>query len=228
MGKRRLINNARSGQSDADKATRPSRPVSGGGTRKKRRGVAPLTNVRIERVALSAINPAAYNPRKDLQPGDPEYEKLARSVDEFGLVEPLVWNKRTGNLVGGHQRLKVLAARGVTGVHVSVVDLPPARERALNVALNKIAGDWDTDRLATLLGELRQDETIDETLTGFDQLEIAAMLAEVNAGEQEPDTSPQLGALQYRLVVECRDEQHQRELLMRLEKQGFKCQVLIS
>jgi hypothetical protein len=60
----------------------------------------------LERISVARINPAPYNPRKNLQPGDPEYEKLARSIDEFGCVEPLVWNKRSGHLVGGHQLSK--------------------------------------------------------------------------------------------------------------------------
>lgn len=62
----------------------------------------------IREVPVEKLNPAAYNPRKDLKPGDPEYEKLKRSLDTFGCVEPIVWNERTGNVVGGHQRLKVL------------------------------------------------------------------------------------------------------------------------
>jgi len=59
-------------------------------------------------IAIKDINPAPYNPRKDLRPGDPEYENIKQSILEFDMVEPLVWNKQTGNLVGGHQRLKVL------------------------------------------------------------------------------------------------------------------------
>ena len=67
----------------------------------------------IQKIPISQSQPATYNPRKDLKPGDPEYEKVKRSIQEFDLVEPLVWNKRTGNLVGGHQRLKVLQEMGV-------------------------------------------------------------------------------------------------------------------
>ena len=81
--------------------------------------------MRIEKVTVGEINPAVYNPRKDLEPGDPEYEKLRHSMEEFDCVEPLVWNERTGNLVGGHQRLKVLVARGDQEVLCSVGDLPP-------------------------------------------------------------------------------------------------------
>jgi len=62
----------------------------------------------IRRISLLKINPAPYNPRKDLKPGDPEYEKLKRSMDEFGIADPLVWNERTGNLIGGHQRYKII------------------------------------------------------------------------------------------------------------------------
>ena len=68
----------------------------------------PIKYVQVAMIPVAKIKTAKYNPRKDLQPGDPEYEKLKASLQEFGVVDPLVWNKRTGNLVGGHQRLKVL------------------------------------------------------------------------------------------------------------------------
>ncbi|EAG8971673.1 TPA: ParB N-terminal domain-containing protein, partial [Listeria monocytogenes] len=62
----------------------------------------------IQEIEVSKINPAAYNPRIDLMPGDLEYEKLKKSIEEFGYIDPLIWNERTGNLVGGHQRYKIL------------------------------------------------------------------------------------------------------------------------
>ena len=133
----------------------------------------------LERISVARINPAPYNPRKDLQPGDPEYEKLARSISEFGCVEPLVWNRRSGNLVGGHQRFKILIARGDKDVDVSVVDLAPEREKALNIALNKISGEWDPQRLAELLDELIHIPDFDIKLTGFDVPDANALIAEV-------------------------------------------------
>ena len=102
----------------------------------------------IEKVAVEKLQAAAYNPRKALMPGDAEYEKLKRSITEFGYVEPVIWNKRTGNVVGGHQRLTVLKHLGFTEVDCVVVDLDDKREKALNVALNKIQGEWDKDKLA--------------------------------------------------------------------------------
>ena len=115
--------------------------------------------------------PADYNPRKDLQPGDAEYEKLKRSIEEFGYVEPVIWNKKTKRVVGGHQRLKVLIASGITEVDCVVVNFSEEKEKALNVALNKISGAWDTDKLALLITDL-QGSDFDVTLTGFDPEEL--------------------------------------------------------
>ena len=99
--------------------------------------------MQIEKISISKLNPAKYNPRKDLKPGDAEYEKLKRSIEEFGYIEPIIWNKKTGNVVGGHQRLKILKSMGCTEVECVVLDLDSNKEKALNVALNKIGGEFD-------------------------------------------------------------------------------------
>jgi ParB-like chromosome segregation protein Spo0J len=82
---------------------------------------------------LADLKPAPYNPRQSLRPADRRYRKLAASLREFGLVEPLIWNELTGHVVGGHARLAILTEMGVTDVPVSVVRLTPEREKALNV-----------------------------------------------------------------------------------------------
>ena len=125
----------------------------------------------IEKKNTVDLLPADYNPRKDLKPGDPEYEKLKRSIEQFGYVEPVIWNKTTGRVVGGHQRLKVLIDMGHTEVDCVVVELSEEKEKALNVALNKISGDWDKDKLALLISDL-QGTDLDVSLTGFDPAEI--------------------------------------------------------
>ncbi len=140
--------------------------------------------VRMMRVPISKIRPAAWNPREDLQPNDLRYMALARSIDRFGFVEPLVWNRRTGNLVGGHQRLKILAARGEKSADVSVVDLSPTEEKALNAALNKIEGEWDLPKLGDILKELKALPDFDETLTGFDAGEIDKLLRDLTPHEE--------------------------------------------
>ena len=120
---------------------------------------------------VTDLLPAAYNPRKDLKPGDVEYEKLKRSLEQFGYVEPVIWNRATGRVVGGHQRLKVLIDMGITEVDCVVVEMDEEKEKALNIALNKISGDWDNDKLALLISDL-QGADFDVSLTGFDPEEI--------------------------------------------------------
>ena len=129
----------------------------------------------IRKIPISKIKPAVYNPRKDLQETDPEYQKLKKSMAEFDIVEPLVWNETTGNLVGGHQRLKILQDNGVTEVDVSVVKLTVSKEKALNIALNKISGDWDFPKLKELLEEIDTGE-FDIEVTGFDEAEIERII----------------------------------------------------
>ena len=125
----------------------------------------------IEKKNTADLLPADYNPRKDLKPGDAEYEKLKRSIEQFGYVEPVIWNKTTGRVVGGHQRLKVLMDMGITEVECVVVEMDESQEKALNIALNKISGDWDKDKLALLIADL-QGTDFDVSLTGFEPAEI--------------------------------------------------------
>lgn len=124
----------------------------------------------IEKISVGELKAASYNPRKDLKPGDAEYEKLKRSIQEFGYVEPVIWNKRTGTVVGGHQRLKVMKDLGYEEVDCVVVDLDEQKEKALNIALNKISGEWDEGLLASLLKDL-DNNGYDITFTGFDLAE---------------------------------------------------------
>ena len=135
----------------------------------------------IRDIDICQANPATYNPRKDLKPGDPDYDKLVKSLEEFDLVEPLIWNEDTGDLVGGHQRLKILQARGDKMVTVSVVHLTVDKEKALNLALNKIGGGWDLPKLTALLGEL-EVSLPDVEVTGFDDKEIRKLTAQFNQG----------------------------------------------
>ena len=145
----------------------------------------------IQKIEIDKINPAKYNPRLDLQPGDSDYEKLKKSMQEFDLVEPLIWNKRSGNLVGGHQRLKILIEQGKTDVEVSVVDLPDSKEKALNLALNKISGDWDLPKLKDLLQELDTGE-FDMEIAGFDDIEIENLMTQFYEPDEKDDVIPEV------------------------------------
>lgn len=110
---------------------------------------------RTRTMSIDSLETASYNPR--LAMNSAETRELRASLDTFGLVEPLVWNRRTGTLVSGHQRLKVLKARGDKEVLVSEVDLSVDEEKALNVALNR-EGRWDVEKLETLLDHIDTDE----------------------------------------------------------------------
>lgn len=193
----------------------------------------PMGSVVMRSVPVSKIKPAPYNPRVALRPGDPDYEKIKRSIEKFGTVDPLIWNVRTGNLVGGHQRLAVLIAEyGLKVVDVSVVDLSAGDERVLNIALNRIEGSWDDRKLAELLAEVQADEDVDETLTGFDELEIAAKLDEVTASLADDDADAEDKSRtivsSFGVMVDCSNKTDQRRVCELMRKKGYKCRVLTA
>ncbi len=155
----------------------------------------------IKKISISKINPAPYNPRLDLKSGDPDYKKLKKSINTFGYVDPLVWNERTGNLVGGHQRFKILKESGYDEIEVSVVNLDLNKEKSLNLALNKISGDWDEDKLSALLQELDENDMgID--LTGFDESDLADLIEKLESQmpvaieDDEFDADQELAAIE--------------------------------
>lgn len=137
----------------------------------------------IQRIETNKLIPATYNPRKDLKPEDTEYQKIKKSILEFGFVSPLVVNKDM-TVIGGHQRLKVLQELGYKSVECIIVDLDKTKEKALNIALNKISGEWDTDKLESLLQEL-EIEDFDMELTGFDFDEIDEILKDLTGSKED-------------------------------------------
>lgn len=108
-----------------------------------------LGNCNVVRMSLDQLNPAPYNPREI---DDKSFSGLSYSVDKFGLMSLIIWNKRTGHIVGGHQRYKVLQEAGETETDVVEVDLSDEEEIALNIALNnpKSRGDFSADVAALL------------------------------------------------------------------------------
>ena len=149
--------------------------------------------MKIKTMNIADLVPAGYNPRKALKPGDVEYEKLRRSIEEFGCVDPPIWNVRTNRLVGGHQRIAVMRDMGWTKTAVSVVDLPEEKEKALNIALNKISGVFDDDLLADLIRDIQMtDVSLD--LTGIDAQDVNRLLNDMAlSGDPEPSRRTQNG-----------------------------------
>ena len=139
----------------------------------------------IQKIKIDKLIPATYNPRKNLKPSDAEYVKIKNSIEKFGFVSPLVINKDM-TVIGGHQRLKVLKDLGITEVECIVVDLDKTNEKALNIALNKIQGDWDEEKLEALLQELKLED-FDTNLTGFDFDEVDEILNDINGVVKDYD-----------------------------------------
>lgn len=151
----------------------------------------------IQRLPIQSLMPADYNPRKNLQPGDPEYTRIKASLDRWGLVIPLIWNRRTGRLVSGHQRLKILQADGATHVDTSVVDVDETEEKAMNVAFNKLGEDgWDEAALAEVLTTLQNvpDLAFPLEVTGFAPGDVETFLRDLSLPMFEPHTEPEINA----------------------------------
>jgi DNA modification methylase len=126
---------------------------------------------------ISVLKPAEYNPRKKLKPGDKEYKKIKDSIEEFGFADPLVVNADM-TIIGGHQRLNVAIDLGYTEVPCAVVDVDKTREKALNIALNKITGEWDEQMLADLLTDLKEAD-YDLDYTGFEAPEVEQLFSNI-------------------------------------------------
>jgi hypothetical protein len=132
----------------------------------------PIIHHTVQEIPLGKLKPAPYNPRTmspDTMAG------LTASLKRFGVVEPIIWNKRSGYVVGGHQRLTVLQAEGADVAQVIVVDLPDKDEKELNIALNNLNGEWDYTALKSILNDLQPDESA-RVLLGFSEQELGALL----------------------------------------------------
>ena len=147
---------------------------SGYGWRALMMRAAKSATTEIVTMAVKDLKPAPYNPRRI---DNASLAALGKSIDRFGVVEPIIFNRRSGFVVGGHQRLKVLRSKKIASTPVVVVDLDETEERALNVALNssKLTGEF-TGALHDLLAEI---EAADQQI--FHELRLNELL-----GDQEP------------------------------------------
>ena len=139
----------------------------------------------IKELPLKELKPAAYNPRKKLKKGDKEYEKIKQSLLKFGYVDPIIVNEDL-TVIGGHQRLTVLKDLDYETAKCVIVKLSKEDEKALNIALNKITGQWDDALLADLLLDL-QESDFNLDLTGFEPPEIDNILSNVHDKELSED-----------------------------------------
>lgn len=127
---------------------------------------------------IADLRAAEYNPRKALKPGDKEYEKIKNSIVEFGYCEPVIVNADM-TIIGGHQRVTVLKDLGYEEIECIVISIDKTKEKALNIALNKITGEWNKELLADLIKDL-QDSDFDVAFTGFEPPEIEQLFNAVH------------------------------------------------
>ena len=147
--------------------------------------------MKIEEVDIDSLKPASYNPRNiDAE----EMASLKRSLKQFGFVDPAIIRKKDNMIIGGHQRIEAAKNLGWDKVPVIVMDVSANDAKLLNVALNKISGDWDDVKLASLLKELKYDSSVDELLTGFSEEELDTLLWDLGQDdldeelrEEDPD-----------------------------------------
>ena len=138
-----------------------------------------MSEMQWQTLPLGQLRPAAYNPRKALKPSDKEYQKIKNSIQEFGYVEPIIVNYDM-TVIGGHQRLTVLKDLGYTEAQCVVLHIEDeAKVKALNIALNKISGEWNEQLLADLLVDL-QDAQFNLDLTGFEAPEIDQLFSKLH------------------------------------------------
>lgn len=132
--------------------------------------------MKMEKIETNKLKMAEYNPRKELTENDPEYIKIKNSINEFGYISPIIANSDM-TVISGHQRLKVLKDLGHTEIECIIVDFDKNKEKMLNVALNKISGEWDYQKLETLFNELATNN-MDLSIMGFDEKEINQLIKE--------------------------------------------------
>ena len=140
---------------------------------------AVTTQLQIEHVPIGGLRTDPANPRRI---SDAELEALTRSIREFGLVDPVIARRDGKIVIGGHQRLLAARKLGLTTIPVIFIDLPEEQARLLNVALNKISGEWDEELLAHLLADL--GDGADLTLSGFGDDEPRKLLKSLDSREK--------------------------------------------
>ncbi|MGD0020261.1 MAG: site-specific DNA-methyltransferase [Candidatus Limnocylindrales bacterium] len=140
--------------------------------------MAPLT---VEEVPIDLLRPDPANPRRI---SDDELHSLERSLRQFGFVQPVLARREDGTVIGGHQRLVAARRLGLTTVPVAWLDLSVERARLLSLALDRIRGTWDEQLLARLLADLQTSPSVDLSLSGFREDEVADLLRSLETREK--------------------------------------------
>lgn len=132
-------------------------------------------------IDINSLNQADYNPRIELKEGMAEWNALNNSLQKFGLVVPIIINEKNNTIISGHQRISALKAQGETQAEAVVLNLDENNEKQLNIALNKIQGKWDFDKLEQMLENMTEEE---KKYTGFLESRFEQIDKVVEIGEE--------------------------------------------
>ena len=171
--------------------------------------------MKVKRVSLSSLSLDAQNTRvHDAR----NCEAIRNSLEQFGQAEPLVVQAGTGRVIGGNGRLVVMQQMGWTDCDVVEVDVDNLQATALSVALNRTSdlASWDDEDLALVLDGLDKDM---REAAGFNEDEVNRLLDDLGKAVDREAQVPQ----NFRVVVECDDEEQQRQLVARFETEGLRC-----
>ena len=135
--------------------------------------------MKIEEIEISKLKPAVYNPR---QISTKQYNDLKKSIERFGLVDPIIINKNGNVVIGGHQRLKIIKSLGEKTIGCIVLDLNKEQERELNIRLNKNSGEFDFDILSS---EFDIDELVD---WGFKHIDLGLNIDKIDEDVEDSAT----------------------------------------
>ena len=196
----------------------------------------------LEQIKLKDIKPAPYNPRQ-ITPQD--LEKLNQSIKEYGLVDPILIHLKDNTIIGGHQRYKILKQQNQeTGEYETLqlykrgdigwiftnetLTIPTeSHEKGLNLALNKISGEWDYLKLNNLIDELLDDANFNINLTGFDDLDLESLNKDLDDMElvEEDNNNYNKDTNNISMLITCRDETELNQLYERLTEEGYNIKI---
>ena len=165
----------------------------------------------IETKKISDLKPAPYNPRKS---NEKQEKKLQESLTKFGVVEPIIFNKKTGYIVGGHFRVRELKKLGYKEVECVIVDLSEEDEKELNIRLNANTGEWEWDTLANEW-DVEQLTEWGLDIPNFDEIE-----------EKENEDLSDKIQTGFKIEIKCSSEFKQEKLYNELIERGIECRLL--
>ena len=188
-------------------------------------------NLDVSMVPIGDLTPWSRNPRIN----DAASERLAYTIQEHGWTTPILAQKSSGRIIGGHTRLKAALKIGLTEVPVVYLDVDDMQADSIAIADNRLGeiAEWDGAELAKLLEEI-EAEGGDLLAIGYNDADWSELIESLDESEAEPfkddelDTSAQMGDLEFRVVVECASEEEQTKAIEMLTKGGFTCRALMS